>query len=252
MMSSFGDDRSNRIDPAMLDACHPDHRARYEFASDRVSGVVLDAGCGFGYGSAILAGHASRVVGIDVYDTAIAYATDHYAGPRVRFAVADVARFVAPEAPFDHVVCLEAIEHVEDDAGFVRALRAQLRAHGGLVISTPNRLVTSQDGVPSDPTHVREYSPRELEDLLRACGFDVVAMYGLHLAESVFARHRARSRLGAADRLGLRRLVPAAAKAAVVRHLVAADRDAASISDTDVEDAHGLLAVAACVCSPDR
>lgn len=166
----------------------------------------------------MLAQNAGMVVGIDLYKDGIAFAREHYQRvgyPSVRFERADVFGYKAAEAPFDTIVCMEAVEHIEDDAGFVAALRGLLKPGGTLVISTPNRLVTSPHGEPSDPTHVREYAPDQFRDLLLR-SFESVDLYGLHLGREVLIRHRARSRYGRMDRLGLRRLVPRRLKARVI------------------------------------
>ena len=62
------------------------HVSRYEFARAliRPGDRVLDASCGLGYGSALLAGGtlAEFVLGVDVDESAMHYATEHYAGDR--------------------------------------------------------------------------------------------------------------------------------------------------------------------------
>ena len=49
---------------------HPGHKARYEFAVDRVSGKILDSACGVGYGSKMLM-DSGQVTGIDICPEAI-------------------------------------------------------------------------------------------------------------------------------------------------------------------------------------
>ncbi len=242
-MTVFSDNRSNRIDPARLDTTHQDHQARYEFAVNHVDGgTLLDAGCGFGYGTTMLTAKADRIVGIDMYPEAIAYAQEHYSAATVRFELADLLGFDPPEAPFDNVVCLEVVEHVQDDAGFVSALRRLVAAGGTLIASTPNKDVTSPQGPPADPTHVREYTPQQFRTLLADAGFHTIDLYGLHLGEAFFARQQARARLGRADRLGLRRFVPAALKDAIVRRASPAPPDVGI--DSSLAGAHHQIAVA--------
>jgi len=67
------------------------HLKRYEFARPHcVAAEVLDAGCGVGYGSAYLAEVASRVVGVDVSEEAIAYARERYRRPNLEFVLGDL------------------------------------------------------------------------------------------------------------------------------------------------------------------
>jgi protein-L-isoaspartate O-methyltransferase len=51
---------------ATVEGIRRDHVARYEWAARQInSAVVFDFGCGVGYGSAILAARANRVIAID-------------------------------------------------------------------------------------------------------------------------------------------------------------------------------------------
>jgi len=59
-----------------------EHLARYAFAARLAHGKrTLDAGCGAGYGSAELAGHADSVTGADVASEAVDFARAHYSLP---------------------------------------------------------------------------------------------------------------------------------------------------------------------------
>jgi SAM-dependent methyltransferase len=73
---------------------------------------------------------------------------------------------------FDHIVCFETIEHIEPDREFLIELRRLLASDGHMLISTPNRAVTSpNDARPLSPFHVREYLLPEFCELLRSAGF---------------------------------------------------------------------------------
>src|SRR5437762_11235071 len=64
-----------------------EHWHRYAFARRFAAGKqVLDAACGEGYGSALLATVAHSVVGVDIDATSISHASSRYGdGNRVRF-----------------------------------------------------------------------------------------------------------------------------------------------------------------------
>ena len=56
-----------------------EHWHRYAFARQFVAGKrVLDAACGEGYGSALLASVAASVVGVDIDAPAVAHAAERY------------------------------------------------------------------------------------------------------------------------------------------------------------------------------
>ncbi len=58
------------------------HLARYQFALERLAGGerILDAGCGTGYGTALLAERGGYALGFDYSPLAIEYARAVYAG----------------------------------------------------------------------------------------------------------------------------------------------------------------------------
>lgn len=160
------------------------HRARYYWALQHLpaGARVLDAACGNGYGSRILAdGGAALVFGVDVCDAAVRFAQHYFGGPQTRFAVAELddARSLRLAAerrgPFDAVVSLETLEHLESPQVFLSAARALLRPAGMLYCSTPNA-----EAMPlrEAPFHRRHYSLREFKNLLANSGFALVDWYG--------------------------------------------------------------------------
>jgi SAM-dependent methyltransferase len=167
-----------RFDPGTMhgEVIESEHLARYHWAAQFVSGRrVLDAGCGVGYGSALLArAGASEVVGVDVAgDIVSAAAEEMPAG--VTLEVGDVTDLDHEEGRFDLVVCFEVIEHLQNPARAVEEFRRVLAPGGLLVISSPNRDVYP----PGNPHHVHEYLPGELEEELARC-FPAVRLWRQH------------------------------------------------------------------------
>ena len=160
-----------RQQAATLSGIHKGHLERYFFAAQTAKGRVLDAACGCGYGSHILSGNGSRVVGIDIEPSAIEWAKRHYAGPG--YICGDVM-----DAPwlgkFDYAVSFETIEHLPDPLTFLKLLKEDAF---GLICSTPN-----QENYPFDPSkfegddypHLKHYTPGELDALLEEAGWTVV------------------------------------------------------------------------------
>jgi SAM-dependent methyltransferase len=174
------------------------HRKRYEFALRFCEEkVVLDAGCGVGYGSALLAERARRVVGVDLDRGAIDYARGRYAAPNVEFAVGNLLALDLPDASFDVVCSFETIEHVSDRDRYVREMRRVLRPRGTYLVSTPRADETTDR--PANPHHTVEFSRPDFEAFLRR-HFDEVALYGQHRLQT--RRHRLLQRL---DVFGLRK-----------------------------------------------
>jgi SAM-dependent methyltransferase len=71
---------------------------------------------------------------------------------------------------FDTIVCLNVLEHVEDDLGSLRAMRTLLAPRGRLVLLVP-ALRTLYGTLDQALGHYRRYGPRELREKFAAAGF---------------------------------------------------------------------------------
>ena len=124
----------------------------YRHVSSMVRGKsILDIGTGSGYGLTILReGEATEVEGFHVAEL-----------PGVKKAtIQDYA-----DRSFDWVSAIDVVEHVEGDREFFRQLLRVARE--AVFVSTPNWNVSHA----RNPYHVREYTPKELRDLLESFGF---------------------------------------------------------------------------------
>lgn len=155
------------------------HLAVYEWLAPRCRGVVLEAGCGEGYGADLLAGAASRVLALDYDEQTIRHVGQRY--PRVAAVRGNLVALPVRDGGVETVVSLQVVEHLWDQARFLRECRRTLVPGGALLLSTPNRLTFSPGrDTPLNPFHTRELSAAELACLLAKAGFVDVAVFGLH------------------------------------------------------------------------
>lgn len=149
---------------------------RYVSLSDK---YVLDAGCGAGQGAAYLSQNgACYVVGIDISPEAIAYARDLFPKDNLSFVVMDAHYLGFPDRTFDVVTSIEVIEHLQKPEQYVSEIRRVLKDEGVLVLSTPNKLISSPTPGTIWPYHIKEFYPDELYELL-AQYFSCVEMWGM-------------------------------------------------------------------------
>jgi len=149
-----------------------EHVHRYAFARRYAAGRrVLDAACGEGYGSAILAATAREVVGVDIDAATVAHARATYAPVRnLSFVEGSAAKLPLPDASVDLVVSFETIEHLDaaDQPRMLAEFARVLSADGVIVLSAPNRPEYSESRGYVNPYHRHEHDRAELEGLLEA------------------------------------------------------------------------------------
>lgn len=157
-----------RFDPVQLrdSLLEAEHYLRYHWAAAVATDRdVLDAGCGTGYGTLILAqAGARRCLGIDISEDAIARAREGERDERAEFMLGDITELPLEPESFDLITCFETIEHVteRDQERLVSELARLLRPDGLLLISSPNR----GEYPPGNPHHLHELTSEELRDLL--------------------------------------------------------------------------------------
>jgi SAM-dependent methyltransferase len=176
--------RDERIYPNPSDGNFAFHLFRYlwamPFAYDR---IVLDAGCGSGYGAELLAMVARRVVGVDYDPEAVAANRVRYAyRTNLTFREADVADLSLPDESFDVIVSFEVYEHIEraKSERFLGHLARLCRSGGYVLLSTPNRLVETpfmRSAGQSYRYHVNSVSPGEFKVRLTR-HFNSVRLFG--------------------------------------------------------------------------
>ena len=150
-----------------------EHMHRYTAVAPLLKGkVVLDAACGTGYGSNMLAREAERVCGIDISQEAIAYANENFgATENVEYQIGDITHIPYPESTFDVVVSFETIEHVNEKLQylFLKEIKRVLKEDGILIMSTPNKeIYTIQQGNQATEWHVKEFLEEEYHDFIQS------------------------------------------------------------------------------------
>lgn len=154
-----------------------DHMERYKFATRYARGKsVLDIACGVGYSAPLLVqAGASSYDGVDISEELTAYAKRRYGSDAVRYHVGDIC-FFNDGRQYELITCFETIEHVPDYKSALSNLRNLLKPGGLLLISSPNRKITSPGSFslsdkPANEFHTQEFTPQELLLALRQAGF---------------------------------------------------------------------------------
>jgi 2-polyprenyl-3-methyl-5-hydroxy-6-metoxy-1,4-benzoquinol methylase len=150
---------------------------------------ILDLACGTGRLDA-LAAMADTIEGIDISDTAIEMARKRHEGdPRMRFTQMDAHALDYPDAQFDLVLFIDAIEHVLRARDVLAEAARVLKPGGRLVVTVANRDSVNQfincklgfGEFETNYQHVREFSYSETLEMVEGLGFQLVQAGGLFL-----------------------------------------------------------------------
>jgi SAM-dependent methyltransferase len=131
--------------------------------------TVLDVGCGLGYGTALVGmfGQPDRLLGVDTDAGSIAFAKENRSlgSMGIKFTQSD---FLAVNSSFNVIIAFEIIEHLKNPVGFIEHVWQLLSQDGILLLSTPNKKITSPfTKTPLNPHHIHEFTHDELYPLLR-------------------------------------------------------------------------------------
>jgi SAM-dependent methyltransferase len=212
------------------------HRIAYLYARELAHGLrVLDAGCGEGFNTALLAATAAHVLGIDYAAAPVAAARAAFERANLEFRQLDVHALPQLGIRVDLVTNFQVIEHLADPERFLIAVRDALEPGGRLLLTTPNRLTS----VSENPVHLREYTAAELGDLLRPI-FSRVELKSVVGNERVRAfdaeRRRQVQRILRLDPLGLRHHLPTAVMHFAFAHFGALVRRRVTTVATETRD----------------
>lgn len=157
-----------RFTPEIKGAIWYEHWHRYCAVVPAARGKrVLDAACGEGYGSWLLAAAAAEVTGVDLDAAAIGHALIRYAGrPNLRYMQGSCTALPLADASVNLIISFETIEHLDGQEAMLAEFRRVLASDGALVVSSPNKAIYSQETGYANEFHVRELSREELAAML--------------------------------------------------------------------------------------
>ena len=140
----------------------------------------LEVGCGNGEVSKRLLKYGYHGVGVDFSSLAIQKAKQNLQCPikNGRYTLLEGDLFDNPPIPnnFDFVLSLFVIEHIRDDIGYLKLLKARVRRGGYVILSVPAR---KDKWSFEDETvgHLRRYDRKDLFTLFKAAGLKTFEFY---------------------------------------------------------------------------
>ena len=178
-----------RIDPLQQnDQLSLDHYARYLFVAPFCKGKrVLDAACGTGFGTHMLATFgASAILGVDNATEAISYANAHYNHPNANYLKRGIEDLSNTElGTFDLIVSFETLEHLPNTRAAIDIFAALLAPKGTLIVSVPNEGEQKVD----NQFHLVQFTLSSLLSLLNAQFNQVVPYLQIFTLSSTITPH---------------------------------------------------------------
>jgi 2-polyprenyl-3-methyl-5-hydroxy-6-metoxy-1,4-benzoquinol methylase len=98
----------------------------------------LDAGCGYGAYINLLAGNCSRVVGVDANESFLTQARSHSKDfANTSFVQMSLETIALSNNSFDFIICIETLEHVDNDKAVLSEFQRLIKPEGKVIISVP-------------------------------------------------------------------------------------------------------------------
>ena len=176
---------------------HDINPLRIQFIQDyaNIAGKrIVDVGCGGGILTEGLAKYGADALGIDLSEELIDIADLHGLESGVSAHYQKIsAEALAQQQPesFDHVTCMEMLEHVPDPGSIISACAALVKPGGMVFFSTLNRkpkayllaIVAAEHVLKMLPKGTHDYKtfikPSELSQSARAVGLELQGMVGI-------------------------------------------------------------------------
>src|SRR5690606_610947 len=183
IFAAMGKIYTTEITSEEIPSDNPIHQRLYKayvVAADYVQWDVLEVGCGEGRGVEVLTKGATTFTAVDKIAPAVERLQQQH--PSAKFIAMNIPPLALPDNTYDVVASFQVIEHINDDALFLKEIHRVLKPGGIALITTPNR----KRSLTRNPWHVREYLPNELDQLARRF-FRETEMKGITGNEKVMA-----------------------------------------------------------------
>lgn len=176
----------------------PIYRNKINFVLENINnGKILDAGCGYGEYLDKFREKGFKVYGIDCDKDVLKF--------QENVICASAEKIPIKSSTFDTVVCVDMLEHADDDESIMKEMLRVLKENGKLIITVPS----SNFPITYDPInwilnrfgmkapiglwkwgHKRLYSRKQIENLLQQNGMKIIKFEGQsHIFVSAFVNY---------------------------------------------------------------
>lgn len=171
------------LDLLLLRAWHVHREIRKWKKESPKNPHILDAGFGFGQYTYFMKKvfPSACICGVDVKEDQVSECNQFFRAIKkenVVFKVADLLEYKQPDT-YDLCLCVDVLEHIEDDVTVMSNICKSLKEGGMLLVSTPSDQGGSDVHEDSDTSFIEEhardgYNMDEIKEKLRKAGFSKV------------------------------------------------------------------------------
>ena len=159
---------AERLETFVVSEVAVEHLHRYAIVLQLADGKkVLDIASGEGYGSNLIAGKATEVVGVDISADAVKRAGQKYKKDNLKFLEGSAAEIPCENNYFDIVVSFETIEHHDKHDEMLSDIKRVLKPGGLVIISSPDKLYYTDKRNFNNKFHVKELYENEFRELMK-------------------------------------------------------------------------------------
>jgi SAM-dependent methyltransferase len=152
----------------------------FELLRPHIGAHVLEVGCGIGTTSLRIAEIAERLVCIEPNPNCVSLARAALDGnPRITLRIChleECSRDELVQSRFDTIVCVNVLEHIEDDIRALRLFRDLVAPTGGHVLIFVPAVQAAYGPLDAALGHHRRYSKRTLRRAFESAGLDLVTV----------------------------------------------------------------------------
>jgi len=146
----------------------------FELIQPHLGGEVLEVGAGHGTFTDMLARQAKRVVASDISERCVSRLRERFSAEESVEILHGSVDSAAAHGPFDSVILINVLEHVEDDDGALREICGRLLRPGGRVVLWVPAFSLLYSDFDRRIGHYRRYRRPGLRTQLSDAGYEVL------------------------------------------------------------------------------
>lgn len=156
---------------------------RYLYCIKKIKNkILLDAGCGLGWGSFLISNYAKKVIAIDIDSESIQFAKKVWNDKKIIFKECSIFDIESLKTKFDVIIGMEIIEHLRLNEGieFVSQCYHNLKQKGILILSSkfPKKKNIKKEVLKDNTYHLKLYSKEDIRKINKSLRFSKIKFLG--------------------------------------------------------------------------